>query len=311
MSRQFVNTPESALADRLDLPAGSTEPVPLPDDIAVSVRHALNEDVGSGDITASLIGARTQAVAHILSREHAVLCGIPWAEEIARQVDTEIHLEWLVAEGSDLVPDQRVVQLRGPARSLLTAERCILNYLQTLSGTARTSREYAQLVAHTNVKLLDTRKTLPGLRTAQKYAVRVGGCFNHRMGLYDAFLIKENHISACGSVTAAVSQAKAMAPGKPVEVEVESHAELLEALDAAADIVMLDNFSPVQMRDAVALVDTRRQHGQWCSKLEASGGISRSNLVEIAETGVDYISIGTLTKDLRSVDLSMRIERLL
>ena len=141
--------------------------------------------------------------------------------------------------------------------------------------------------------------------------MRVGGCFNHRMGLYDAFLIKENHISACGSVTAAVSQAKAMAPGKPVEVEVESHAELLEALDAAADIVMLDNFSPVQMRDAVALVDTRRQHGQWCSKLEASGGISRSNLVEIAETGVDYISIGTLTKDLRSVDLSMRIERLL
>lgn len=304
MSRKLVDVADP------DLAASAAAPAALPDDIAVSVRHALSEDVGSGDITAGLIGAQTQAVAHIVCREHAVMCGAPWAEEVARQVDPGIRLEWLVAEGSDLVPDQRVVSLHGSARSLLTAERCILNYLQTLSGTARTSREYAQLVAHTSVKLLDTRKTLPGLRTAQKYAVRIGGCFNHRMGLYDAFLIKENHISACGSVSAAVSQAKAMAPGKPVEVEVENESELLEALDAGADIVMLDNFSTAQMCDAVVLVSARQQQGQWCSRLEASGGISRNNLVEIAETGVDYISIGTLTKDLQSVDLSMRIERL-
>jgi len=311
MSRKLTDSTHLDPATRPDLPAGSPEPASLPDDIAISVRHALNEDIGPGDITAGLIGARTQAVAHIVCREHAVLCGAPWADEVARQVDADIRLEWLAAEGSDLVPDQQVVRLYGSARSLLTAERCILNYLQTLSGTARTSREYAQLVAHTSVKLLDTRKTLPGLRTAQKYAVRIGGCFNHRMGLYDAFLIKENHISACGSVTAAVSQAKAMAPGKPVEVEVENESELLEALDAGADIVMLDNFSVAQMRDAVSLVSARQQQGEWCSRLEASGGITYDNLVEIAETGVDYISIGTLTKDLRSVDLSMRIERLI
>lgn len=285
-------------------------PLSLPNDVAVSVRHALSEDIGNGDITAALIGASTRAVAYIVCREHAVLCGTAWAEEVARQVDPAIRLEWLLPEGSDLAPDQRLARLSGPARSLLTAERSMLNYLQTLSGTARTAREYAQLVAHTNVRLLDTRKTLPGLRTAQKYAVRVGGCFNHRMGLYDAFLIKENHISACGSIAAAVTQARAMAPGKPVEVEVESGLELLQALDAQADVVMLDNFTTAQMHDAVTLVRERQQRGEWCSKLEASGGISRSNLVEIAETGVDYISIGVLTKDLRAVDLSMRIESL-
>src|SRR5690554_6718302 len=301
----------STVAKSADVnPADASQPIPLPDDIAVSVRHALTEDIGPGDITAALIGAQTQAVANIVCRERAVLCGAPWAEEVARQVDPAIRLEWQADEGSDLVPDQRLVRLHGPARSLLTAERCMLNYLQTLSGTARVSREYAQRVAHTSVRLLDTRKTLPGLRSAQKYAVRIGGCFNHRMGLYDAFLIKENHISACGSIAAAVAQAKAMAPGKPVEVEVENEQELLEALNAQADIVMLDNFSTAQMRDAVTLRRARQERGEWCSRLEASGGISYDNLVEIAETKVDYISIGVLTKDLRSVDLSMRVERL-
>ncbi|MDO8909663.1 MAG: carboxylating nicotinate-nucleotide diphosphorylase [Pseudohongiella sp.] len=279
----------------------------LPDDIPLTVRRALEEDIGTGDITASLIAADTEASASIISREHAVLCGIPWASEVLKQVDAGIRADWLAAEGSDVKPNQALARFHGPARSLLSAERCMLNFLQTLSATATISRHYASKVKHTGVRLLDTRKTIPGLRTAQKYAVRTGGCFNHRMGLFDAFLIKENHISACGSISNAVRQARIIAPGKPVEVEVETFEELKEALAAAADIVMLDNFSMPDMRKAVAIA--RSQSAHTC-KLEASGGINEETLVAVAETGVDFISMGILTKDVKAIDLSMRFERL-
>lgn len=280
----------------------------IPGDVPQTVTQALAEDIGSGDITAALIDPATVASASIVCREDAVICGIPWAEEVIRQLDTgDITLEWLQTEGNDVRADQTIARFTGPARVLLSAERCMLNFLQTLSGTATLSRQYARLVAHTSCQLLDTRKTIPGLRTAQKYAVAVGGCGNHRMGLYDAFLIKENHISACGSITRAVDKARKLAPGKPVEVEVESFAELGEALDARADIIMLDNFSIADMRDAV---QRNNERGDAGSRLEASGGITRQRLLEIAETGVDYISIGALTKDLKAIDLSMRFDRL-
>lgn len=280
----------------------------VPADLSSTVKQALAEDIGTGDVTAALIDTDTLARASIVCRENAVICGIPWAEDVIRQLaGNNITLEWLVMEGNKVSADQTIARFKGPARTLLSAERCMLNFLQTLSGTATLSREYARLVEHTSCQLLDTRKTIPGLRTAQKYAVAVGGCGNHRMGLYDAFLIKENHISACGSVTRAVDKARELAPGKPVEVEVESFAELSEALDARADIIMLDNFSIADMREAV-----QRNHdrGEGRSRLEASGGITRQRLAEIAETGVDYISIGALTKDLKAIDLSMRFDRL-
>lgn len=278
----------------------------LPADIRQCVQAALAEDVGSGDITASLIPAETLATARIISREPAILCGCAWAEEVLHQVDPSATMNWLVEEGSVLTPDQVIATLQGSARSLLTAERCMLNFLQTLSGTATLSHDYARLVAHTSVRLLDTRKTLPGLRTAQKYAVRTGGCHNHRMGLYDAFLIKENHISACGSIAAAVAKARQIAPGKPVEVEVETPDELAEALDAGADIIMLDNFSVPDMKQAVL---TARNHPTAKCHLEASGGINRDTLIRVAETGVDFVSIGALTKDVKAIDLSMRLDQ--
>lgn len=277
-----------------------------PDDISSNVSSALAEDIGTGDITAMLIAASSTASASIISRESAVLCGIPWANEVIRQLDPAISADWQAADGDAIIGNQMLVRLHGPARSLLTAERTILNYLQTLSGTATLSRYYAGLVAHTAARLLDTRKTLPGLRSAQKYAVRTGGCFNHRMGLHDAFLIKENHISACGSIANAVSQAQQIAPGKPIEVEVETMDEMQQAMSAGADIIMLDNFTESDMRVAVAL---NRNRGDKASKLEASGGINRNNLASIAATGVDFISIGALTKDVRAIDLSMRFER--
>jgi nicotinate-nucleotide pyrophosphorylase (carboxylating) len=280
----------------------------VPKDIASTVQRALDEDIGSGDITAGLIALATQASASIISREHAVLCGIAWANEVIRQVDAAIEVEWLLNEGADIKPDQTIARFHGPARSLLSAERCLLNFLQTLSATATISRYYAGKVAHTKVRLLDTRKTIPGLRTAQKYAVRTGGCFNHRMGLFDAFLIKENHISACGSISNAIHQARIIAPDKPVEVEVESFAELDEAILAGADIIMLDNFSLPDLRKAVAI--TRAHAAQQECKLEASGGINEVTLVAVAETGVDFISMGVLTKDVKAIDLSMRFERL-
>lgn len=264
------------------------------------VRRALAEDVGSGDITAALIPADRQARATIISREPATLCGTAWADEVFRQVDPQISVEWLAADGDRLEPNQPFCLLSGPARGLLTGERCALNFIQTLSATATRSRYFADLVEGTGVKLLDTRKTLPGLRLAQKYAVTCGGCHNHRIGLFDAFLIKENHIAACGGIQAAVSQARALAPGKPVEVEVESLDELRQALEAGADIIMLDELSHEDMRTAVSITAGR-------AALEASGGINEANLRSVAETGVDYISIGSLTKDVKAVDLSLRL----
>lgn len=270
----------------------------LPSDIAAHVAFALNEDIGSGDISAGLIPAGTQAKATVYCRDEAVLCGRAWVNEVFHQVDASVQLEWFADDGDAIGKDQALFKASGDARALLTAERCALNYLQTLSGTATLSRHYAAQVAHTGVTLLDTRKTIPGLRTAQKYAVRVGGCRNHRMGLYDAFLIKENHISACGSIKAAVEAARRLHADRPVEVEVENLDQLREALDARSEIIMLDNFPLRLMQDAVKL-----NAGQ--AKLEASGGINPQTLVPIAETGVDYISIGALTKDCRAVDLSM------
>lgn len=271
----------------------------LQKDIQITVTNALSEDIGAGDITAQLIPADNTATARIISRQTAVVCGTDWVNEVFRQVDPELQLEWEVKDGDLVERDQTLFTVSGSARNMLTAERTALNFLQTLSGTATVSHSYAQKVSGTNVKLLDTRKTIPGLRTAQKYAVTCGGCFNHRIGLYDAFLIKENHIMGCGGIEAAIQTAQTNEPGKPVEIEVETFEELQAALIAGADIIMLDNFTPEEMRNAVEVVD-----GQ--AKLEASGNITDETLRPIAETGVDYISIGALTKHCQAVDLSMR-----
>lgn len=269
-------------------------------EIEANVRRALLEDIGSGDITAQLIPAERLAKATIITREAAVVAGTAWVDSVFRQLDPRVAVHWQVADGERVVPNQVLFHLEGPARSLLTGERSALNFLQLLSGVATRARYLADFVADTQVKLLDTRKTLPGLRLAQKYAVTCGGCHNHRIGLYDAFLIKENHIAACGGIDRAIAEARRIAPGKPVEVEVENLDELRQALEAGADIVMLDELSLDDMRTAVALTAGR-------AKLEASGGINEGTLRNIAETGVDYISIGTLTKDVRAVDLSMRL----
>jgi nicotinate-nucleotide pyrophosphorylase (carboxylating) len=269
-------------------------------DLPRTVAFALEEDIRSGDITASLIPAENSARARVITRENAIVCGVEWVNEVFRQIDPGVAMNWNVADGDRVSPDQVLFELQGKARSLLTGERCALNFLQTLSGTATLCRQYADIVAGTSVRLLDTRKTIPGLRTAQKYAVTCGGCFNHRIGLYDAFLIKENHIAACGGIGAAISAARGIAPGKPVEVEVENFAELEQALAAGADIIMLDDFDLEGMGKAVALVNGR-------ARLEASGGVRESTLLAIAQTGVDYISIGGLTKDCKAVDLSMRL----
>lgn len=273
----------------------------LPADIDDHVQAALTEDIGTGDITARLIPAHTLVTAHIVCKESAMLCGKPWVDAVFHQVDANLQLQWHCAEGSRLGTGHRVVSITGNARAILTAERTALNFLQTLSGTATISAYYAKLVAHTNTRLLDTRKTLPGLRTAQKYAVRIGGCYNHRMGLYDAFLIKENHIAACGSIKNAVSTARAHEPGKAVEIEVKNLAELQEAIDVSADIVMLDNFSLDDISKAVTLTAGRL-------KLEASGGIDEDTLVKVAKTGVDYISIGALTKHCKAIDFSLLVD---
>lgn len=276
----------------------------LIDTIQRNVRHALEEDIGSGDITASLIPAGQMAKARILCREPAVIAGRPWFDEVFRQIDSSVNLNWQVKEGERVAADQVLVYVEGPARSLLTGERAAMNFLQTLSGTATRCYHYASQVKETDVRLLDTRKTLPGLRLAQKYAVKAGGCHNHRIGLYDAFLIKENHIAACGGIEQAVDTARTMAPGKPVEVEVENMEEFRRARSAGADIIMLDNFPLETLRETVELNKTlpAPQPG-----LEASGGITEERLPMIAATGVDFISIGTLTKDIESIDLSMRL----
>ncbi|MDP4651951.1 MAG: carboxylating nicotinate-nucleotide diphosphorylase [Haliea sp.] len=269
-------------------------------DIQDNVRAALAEDIGSGDITAALIPASATATARVITREDGILCGRAWVDAVFAALDPALQPDWSVQDGDPIAANSILFTVRGPARALLTAERSALNFLQLLSGTATRCHHYAALVAGTGVRLLDTRKTIPGLRKAQKYAVHCGGCHNHRIGLYDAFLIKENHISACGGIGAAVRAAHATAPGKPVEVEVENLDELEQALAAGANRVMLDNFSLQAMRDAVALVAKQLE-------LEASGNITEANLRSVAETGVDFISIGALTKDTRALDLSMRL----
>ncbi|MDX1816567.1 MAG: carboxylating nicotinate-nucleotide diphosphorylase [Marinobacter sp.] len=266
-----------------------------------SVALSLREDIGDGDITARLIPAETHATGRVITREAATIAGAEWVNEVFRQVDPDVSVNWQVADGDRVVPDQTLFTLEGPARSLLTGERAALNWLQTLSGVATTCASYAARVAHTQVQLLDTRKTLPGLRMAEKYAVTCGGCFNHRIGLWDAFLIKENHIAACGSIASAVAEARRIAPDRPVEVETETLDELDQALAAGADIIMLDEFSLADLKTAVTVAA-----GQ--ARLEASGGINAQTLVPIAETGVDFISIGALTKDIKAIDLSMRLD---
>lgn len=275
-------------------------PVPVPAEIvAEEVRLALVEDVGDGDRTAALVPAAARSEAVVVCREPAVLCGTAWLDEVFRQVDARIAVEWLASDGDYIPAGSFLCRLRGPSRSLLTGERTALNFLQTLSGTATVSRQWAEKVVGTGVRILDTRKTIPGLRRAQKYAVACGGCHNHRMGLYDALLIKENHIAAAGSVGAALHAARACAGGLGVEIEVESLGQLQEALDAGARRVLLDNFPLDGLREAVALNAGR-------ARLEASGGVELENVRAIAETGVDDISVGLLTKHVRAVDLSMR-----
>ena len=276
-------------------------PPTIPADISKLVTFCLQEDVGTGDITAELIPIDKTISAKLISRDNGIFCGRPWADEVFQQVDSSLTVNWNIEEGAELSPDQTLAQIVGSARSILTAERTVLNFLQTLSAVSTMSQHYASLVRHTSVKLLDTRKTLPSLRCAQKYAVRIGGCFNHRMGLFDAFLIKENHIAACGGIDAAVSKAKALYPNKPVEIEVQNLDELELAISAEADIVMLDNFDHSNILKAVKLNGGRL-------KLEASGGIDADKLVSIAETGVDYISLGALTKNCQATDLSLLIE---
>ncbi|MHB0807581.1 carboxylating nicotinate-nucleotide diphosphorylase [Stutzerimonas nitrititolerans] len=269
-------------------------------EIESNVRRALAEDIGTGDITAQLIPAERLAHASVITRERAVISGSAWVDCVFRQLDPRVAVHWQVVDGEQVEEGRVLFQLEGPARALLSGERTALNFLQTLSGVATRCRHYADLVEGTGVRLLDTRKTLPGLRLAQKYAVTCGGCHNHRIGLYDAFLIKENHIAACGGIAEAIAAAHRIAPGKPVEVEVESLGELEQALAAGVDIVMLDELSLDDMRTAVAINAGR-------AKLEASGGISDETLRSIAETGVDYISIGALTKHVQAIDLSMRL----
>jgi nicotinate-nucleotide pyrophosphorylase (carboxylating) len=275
----------------------------LPTDIAGAVERALAEDIGAGDLTAALIDPATQAGAHVVVKESATLCGTAWFDEVFRRLDRSVAVEWRFADGDVLPANAVVCGLRGPARSLLSGERTALNFLQTLSGTATAARRYSEMLAGTTCRLLDTRKTVPGLRLAQKYAVRCGGGTNHRIGLFDGVLIKENHIAAAGSVTAAVRAARRMTPAVLIEVEVENLEQLDEALDTDADRIMLDDFSPEDLRRAVAARDARAGSRK---SLEASGGIELEALRAIAETGVDFISVGAVTKHVRAVDFSLR-----
>ena len=279
-----------------------TAPAPPQDeDVRRDVERALAEDIGNGDATASLIGAGVDARATVITREAAILCGRPWFDACFRALDPRVAIEWTAADGEPVGAGQTLCTLRGSARALLSGERCALNFLQTLSGTATVTARHVAAAGGTRAVILDTRKTIPGLRLAQKYAVRCGGGANHRFGLFDAILIKENHIAAAGSLSAAVRAARALHPQLMVETEVENFAELDEALAAGVDRIMLDGFSPADLRAAV-----ERTAGRVA--LEASGGVDLENLGAIAASGVDYISIGALTKHVRAIDLSMRIE---
>lgn len=275
--------------------------IPLPDDVVECVHRALAEDIGSGDLTAALIDPRARCRAHVVTREAAVLCGCAWFDEVFRQLDRDVRVTWDAHDGDDLHADQIVCRLEGPAHALLTGERTALNFLQMLSGTATAARRYADAVRGTHAVILDTRKTLPGLRTAQKYAVRTGGATNHRVGLFDGVLIKENHIAAASGIAAAIAAARRQAAERPVEIEVENLEQLRAAMAAGADSVLLDNFDLDGLRAAV-----REAAGRV--KLEASGGVDLERVRAIANTGVDYISVGALTKHLHAVDLSMRFD---
>jgi nicotinate-nucleotide pyrophosphorylase (carboxylating) len=276
----------------------------IPKDLDAQVAAALREDVGSGDVTALLVPATQKVHGRVITREDAVLCGRPWVEATFHQLDPAIVLTWHAGDGDRITADGVIFEIAGPARGVLTGERTALNFLQLLSATATVARRFADAVAGTGCTILDTRKTLPGLRTAQKYAVRCGGAQNLRIGLYDMVLIKENHIAAAGSLAGAITTARRVAPNLPVEVEVESLAELEEALAARPDIIMLDELTLPDIRKAVAI---NRAH-QNPVKLEASGSVSLETVRSIAETGVDFISIGGITKHVRAVDLSMRLE---
>ncbi|WP_157533379.1 carboxylating nicotinate-nucleotide diphosphorylase [Microbulbifer sp. SSSA007] len=270
-------------------------------DLKRAVHTALDEDVGSGDITAQLIPAERSARARVITREDCTLSGRAWVEEVFRQLDQDLQLTWHFEDGDRVAADSVLFELEGNARAILTGERAALNFLQTLSGTATTAAEFANRAAGTEVKILDTRKTIPGLRSAQKYAVLCGGCHNHRIGLYDAFLIKENHIAAAGGIDAAVSQARAIKPGALVEVEVETIEELQQALDSGADVIMLDEFNDEDTRSALSLAKGK-------AKIEISGSVDRDRIQKLAALDVDYISSGSLTKHLRAIDLSLRID---
>lgn len=284
----------------------------LENDIRLSVKAALDEDLGqqdaiSGDITAQLIPVDKYADATLITREEGVFCGKAWAEQVFNQLGGQVALHWHVDDGDLVVPNQVLCELSGPARAILTGERTAMNFIQTLSGVATLTKRYVDKLAGTHTRLLDTRKTIPGLRTAQKYAVTCGGGKNHRIGLFDAFLIKENHIMACGSIDAAVSTARKLHSDKPVEVEVESLAELKQALDAGADIIMLDNFDVTMMHDAVSINKDYKANGAG-AKLEVSGNVTMDTIRSYAETGVDYISVGALTKHVKALDLSLRLK---
>ncbi|TXR54263.1 carboxylating nicotinate-nucleotide diphosphorylase [Reinekea thalattae] len=273
----------------------------LRDHLVRSVRFAIEEDLGSGDITAQLIAEQATCRATVISREPGVLCGREWFEEVFRQINPSVELHWAKQDGDEICANDELVSIQGNTRSILTAERIALNFLQTLSGTASLAAQYAIALADKDVVILDTRKTIPGLRLAQKYAARVGGCQNHRLGLYDMFLIKENHIAGCGSIANAVTKAKEIAPDKKIEVEVESIEQLKEALALPIDVIMLDNFSAQQTAEAIALNHTE-------IKLEASGNMDLAKIQTLIENQPDYISVGNLTKHVTALDLSLRLQ---
>jgi nicotinate-nucleotide pyrophosphorylase (carboxylating) len=279
-------------------------PIPVPSDLAEQVQRARGEDIGGGDVTAALIPAGRKGHASVITREPAILCGVPYVNATFQQLDPGVQVEWLAAEGDSVMGNQVLFKLSGPARAMLSGERTALNFLQLLSATATAAHAYASLIADTSCRVLDTRKTLPGLRAAQKYAVRVGGGQNHRIGLFDMILIKENHIMAAGSIALAVASARASGASVPVEVEVETLDELRQAIAAGADIALLDEFDLEGMREAVAL----NRASQRPLKLEASGSVTLETIRGIALTGVDFISVGSITKHVRAVDLSMRFD---
>ncbi|HYM35251.1 MAG TPA: carboxylating nicotinate-nucleotide diphosphorylase [Steroidobacteraceae bacterium] len=280
-------------------------PIPLPEDVAATVARALAEDVGTGDLTASLIPAEKAGNAHVISREPATLCGCAWFDEVFRQLDATTRIEWFANDGDRISSNQTICRLQGPARNLLTGERTALNFVQSLSGTATATRQYVDAISGTNCRILDTRKTIPGLRLAQKYAVRCGGGTNHRIGLFDALLVKENHIIAAGSIAAAVAQARKIAGKRMVEMEVENLDELQQALATDIDRILLDNFTNADMAQGVKINQARA--GKKI-ELEASGNVTLESIRAIAATGVDYMSVGALTKHIRAIDLSMRFE---